>query len=212
MGLDIDCNLSLSDRGKFKYQWLGRHGILFENDGGARIQNGVLHLTPRKYNMFNKSVALAGTMTDLYPVRWDARIYLIPTNYMVDFCSIVNLGLEPRLGLYANYYHYYLRRNDWEKPVTGKPVVPEPWAKYVLSQPVRGKITQLLDKQEAWFDMGAEAGLLEGMILVAQENGKFRCFAQVRIEAVEKDRCRIKSVWKDLELQAGQAVSSRSDD
>jgi hypothetical protein len=73
---------------------------------------------------------------------------------------------------------------------------------------VRGKITDLISKQEAWLDKGDADGLLEGMILTAQQHGKLM-FSQVQIEAVERNRCRIKCRWKDSELAVGQAVSSR---
>ena len=101
-----------------------------------------------------------------------------------------------------------MRGNDFNKPVTGTPAVPEPWTKFVLEQPVRGKITELIGKQEAWLDKGGADGLREGMTLTAQRHGKLM-FAQVQVEAVEKGRCRIKCLWKGSELAVGQAVSSR---
>lgn len=46
------------------------------------------------------------------------------------------------------------------------------------------------------------------MILTAQDRGELM-FSQVRVEEVEKRRCRIKCEWKDSELVVGQIVSSR---
>ena len=91
-------------------------------------------------------------------------MYLIPTNDMVEFCSDFNQGSEPRCG---NHGQYYLRRNDADKSVSGKPAVPELWTKFFLDKPVRGKITELIGKQEAWVDKGSADGLLAGMILTA---------------------------------------------
>jgi hypothetical protein len=80
-----------------------------------------------------------------------------------------------------------------------------------LDKPVRGKITELVGKQEAWLDKGSADGLLAGMILTAQQHGHLM-FAQVQVEAVEKDGCRIKCCWKDSQLAVGQTVSSRFHD
>jgi len=73
---------------------------------------------------------------------------------------------------------------------------------------VSGKITVLLGKQEAWLELGAGHGILPGMILTARDHGELM-FSQVRVEAVEKARCRIKCQWSDSGLAVGQTVSSR---
>jgi hypothetical protein len=86
--------------------------------------------------------------------------------------------------------------------------VPEQWTKFFLNHPVQGRITQLIGKQEAWLDVVAKDGILEGMILTAREHERLM-FSQMRVEAVEKNRCRIKCEWKDSELAVGQTVSSR---
>lgn len=201
-GTGVNCSLVLTKQGTFAFTWRGCLGTYDENTGGASLKDGVLHITPKKPNVRK---GFRGTPTDFFPVRWDTRMYLIPTNDIVEFCSEVNQGGEPR-G--RNWGEYYLRRNDWDKAVTGLPSVPEPWTKYFLSKPVSGKITQLIGKQEAWFNRGTEHGLLQGMILTAQDYGKLM-FSQVKVVAVEKNRCRIKCEWKDSKLAVGQTVSSR---
>jgi hypothetical protein len=201
-GLGVNCSLELSAQGKFTFQWRGCLGTYDFNDGGASVKDGILHLSPHKPNLRD---GFRGTPTEFYPVRWGARCYLVPTNEIVEFCSDVNQGTEPRR---LNYGHYYMRRSDADKPIAGKPSVPEQWNKFFLEQPVRGKITELIGKQEGWLKKGSAAGLLEGMILTAQRHGKLM-FAQVRVEAVEKDRCRIKCLWQGSELAVGQTVSSR---
>jgi hypothetical protein len=133
-------------------------------------------------------------------------MYLVPTNKVVEFCSEVNQGGEPRS---QNWGDYYLRRNDWNKPVAGLPAVPEPWTKYLLSKPVSGNITELIGKQEAWLNRGADQGLLPGMILTAQGYGTLMS-SRVKIEAVERTRCRIRCEWGDSKIALGQTVSSRS--
>jgi hypothetical protein len=201
-GLGENCSLTLTKQGAFTFTWSGCLGIYDKNKGSASVQDGVVHIAPKNPNV---QEGFRGTATDFFPVRWGGRMYLVPTNEIVQFCSEVNQGIEPR---HARGGEYYLRRNDWDKPVAGKPAVPEPWSKYLLSRPVRGKITRLIGRQEAWLDVGADAGILEGMILVAQDHGKLM-FSAVRVEAVEKARCRIKCEWRDSKLVVGQTVSSR---
>lgn len=201
-GTGVNCSLTLTKQGTFAFTWRGCLGTYDENNGKASLKEGVLHLIPKKPNIRD---GFRGTPTDFFPVRWAARMYLIPTNDIVEFCSEVNEGGEPRKG---NWGEYYLRRNDWSKPVAGLPAVPGRWTKYFLTRPVTGKITELIGKQEAWLDRGAKHGLLQGMILTAQDHGKLM-FSQVKVEAVEKNRSRIKCEWRDSELAVGQAVSSR---
>lgn len=204
-GLGVNCNLTLSAKGKFTFQWNGCLGTYDKNEGTARVKDGILQIVPRKPNLRD---GFRGTPTEFYPVRWGARMYLIPTNDIVEFCSDINQGSEPRRG---NRGQHYLRRNDADKPVSGKPAIPERWTKYILDKPVHGKITELVGKHEAWLDKGSADNLLPGMILTAREHSKLM-FAQVQVEAVEKHRCRIKCRWKDSELAVGQTVSSRFHD
>ena len=108
-------------------------------------------------------------------MRWGTRMYLIATNDMVEFCSAFNQGSEPRR---ENHGSYYLRRTDTDKPVAGKPDVPEQWTKFFLDRPVRGKLTELIGKQEAWLDKGSADALLAGMILTDGAHQYDRSVAQ----------------------------------
>lgn len=201
-GLGVNCTLKLTAAGKFSFQWRGCLGIYDENQGAFAVSNGVLKITPKKSNVRE---GFRGTPTDFFPISWGSRLYLVPTNDIVKFCSDVNQGLEPRRGAWGLYY---LRRDDRDKAVSGLPAVPELWANYLLDQPVKGTITGLIGKQEAWLDRGTEHGLLEGMILTARGDGRLM-LSQVRVESVEKDRCRIKCRWRDDTLAVGQTVTSR---
>jgi hypothetical protein len=200
-GMGVNCSLTVTANGRFTFRWTGCLGTYDTNQGAANLKEGVLHISPEKPNVRD---GFEGTPTEFYPVRWGARMYLIPTNDIVEFCSDFNQGKEPRRGIRGNYY---LRLTDVDKAAPGKPAVPEQWTKYFLDQPVLGKITELVGKQEAWLDKGSADGLLPGMILKARQYGALM-FAQVQVEAVENNRCRIKCRWKDSELAVGQTVSS----
>lgn len=201
-GLGVNCSLKLTAGGRFEFKWTGCLGTYDQNGGGALLKDGILHLTPQKPNV---QEGFQGTPTQFFPVRWGARMYLVPTNDIVGFCSEVNQGSEPRKVVHGAYY---LREKDADKPVAGRPAVPEPWKRFLLAKPVRGMITELVGAQEAWMNQGAASGLLEGMILTAQRHGDVG-FSQVRVVAVEKDRCRIRCEWKDSKLGFGQTVTTR---
>ena len=49
------------------------------------------------------------------------------------FCSLVNEGLEPRSNVHGRFY---LRKGDWEKKVTGLPIVPKEWESLLQKKPV----------------------------------------------------------------------------
>jgi len=204
-GTGVNCTLKLAEHGTFAFQWNGCLGTYDKNEGRAAIQNGILQIAPKKPSVRE---GFQGTPTEFFPIRWGSRTYLVATNEIVRFCSEVNQGGEPRHG---NWGQFYLRQDDWKKPVTGFPDVPDQWVKFLLSKPVKGKVTELINKREAWLDIGATEGVLEGMILTARDDAGV-VFSQVRVEAVEKERCRIKCEWKDSELVIGQTVSSRFHD
>ena len=201
-GLGVNCSLMVSSQGKFSFQWDGCLGNYDKNKGSARVINGILYITPTKLNPHD---GFRGTSTRFYPVPWGSRIYLIPTNEIVEFCSDINQGTEPRNDIHGSYY---LRRGDEVKPVVGKPAIPGDWTKYLLEKPVCGRITSLIGKQEAWLNKGSTDGLLEGMILTAQQHGQ-TMFAQVQVEVVETNSCRIKCCWQSSTVETGQIVSSR---
>jgi hypothetical protein len=169
-GTGVNCSFTLSAQGRFTFQWRGCLGTYDTNAGTASLKGGILHINPERPNV---QKGFRGTPTEFYPVRWGARMYLIPTNQIVEFCSDVNRGSEPRKD---NYGEYYIRRGDAEKKVSGRPVVPKQWNKFFLDQPVRGKITKLISSKEAWLDKGAADGLLQGMILTAQQHGEIFFF------------------------------------
>lgn len=200
-GTGVNCYLQLTSKNKFNFKWEGCLGTYDKNNGDFTVSNGILTLIPRRPNI---QKGFQGTPTIFFVVSWDDRLYLIATNKIIDFCCNVNDQSEPRK---ARYGRYYLREKDWEKSVKGGPRVPSEWTKFLLASPVRGTITQVVGKQEAWIDAGSENGLIEGMVLTAQDHGKIM-FSQVRVESVQKNNSRIKCEWADSELEVGQKVSS----
>ncbi len=119
-------------------------------------------------------------------VPWGARLYLIETNRIVEFCNEINAGDEPRK---VEHEPFLLRENDWKKEVTSRPTIPKPWeCKYLLKSPVEcvvrtvGRYMEGVKIPEyaytegkangirATIDAGKERGLHPGMTLFPQRD------------------------------------------
>jgi len=120
-GLGVNCSLVVKSEGRFSFIWRGCLGVYDQNQGGAKVVKDHLILTPEQPN---ESKGFGGTPTDFILVCWGDRLYLVPKDAGKAFCSLVNEGGEPRSNVHGNFY---LRRGDWEKKVTGLPIVPKEW-------------------------------------------------------------------------------------
>ena len=120
-GLGVNCSLTVTQEGRFSFVWRGCLGVYDRNSGEAKVEAGHLILKPERRNVRGGS---RGTATDFIPVRWGERLYLIPEEEGRKFCNQANRGGEPRNGPHG---HFYLRRDDWDKKVTGLPSVPKEW-------------------------------------------------------------------------------------
>lgn len=199
--------LNIHADGTFEFTGVGCVGPVETNCGKVSFVNNVLHLKTKKPNVIS---FVQGTPTDFYPVHWGVRLYLVPTNQVPVFCDDINLGFEPRNKMYG---FHYLRKNDYDQPVTGKPLLPEGWSKYVLDRLVSGKVTESVSNREAWIDAGSEVGLLEGMELRVHTFG-FSGSGTAHVKAVEPGRCLIvrAATSPGCRLTVGQRVTSRFED
>lgn len=202
-GLGMNCTLKVYPNGRFSFLWTGCLGTYDKTQGKAILENDVLHLSPGTPTV---QKGVRGSRTNFFAIPWQGRMYLV--HDIVEFCSDINQGQEPRDSRRG---FYYLRTNDWEKPVTGTPQVPEAFSKYLLDKPVKGKISELLNEREAWVNLGSERGILPGMTLTARDQGA-GFFTQLRVDAVEASRCRVTCKYRDPKLAVNQAVSSRFHD
>jgi hypothetical protein len=127
----------------------------------------------------------------LYPVFWDKRTYLVPTNSMSEFCAAVNGEYEPRRFPIGNYL---VKTESWDKLVQGLPEVPEAWKDYILTNQIRGKVWHSKSSREAWVNLGKKDGVLPGMILYCYDPHRPVLYArvpQVRVVEVNADICRV---------------------
>ena len=127
-GLGVNCSLDVKPDGRFSFMWRGCLGVYGKNEGGAKLVNNHLLLTPEQPN---DSGGFGGTPTDFVAVRWGNRFYLIPDESGKAFCDEVNRGWEPRSNAHGRFY---LRRGDWQKKVSGLPIVPKKWEAWLQKQ------------------------------------------------------------------------------
>jgi hypothetical protein len=115
---------------------------------------------------------------ELIYVPWDDRAYLVEPDGLIAFCNAVNRGDEPRT--YAGGL-YYLREDDWDKKVKGRPKVSNEVKEYLLTKPVMARVLEVksfrkdvqikgrpcpMSGYSAIIDRGSQDGLRIGMELV----------------------------------------------
>ncbi len=135
-GLGIRCKLLIEPKGHFAHTWQGCVGLIDLNTGPVDLVDGHLKLKPERPNVFD---GFHGSATNLVPVSWGDRTYLVPHNRMKLFCDAVNRGDEPRKGYIGNFY---LRRRPDGKmdSVSGSPDVPKEWQPLLVKKPLRSKV------------------------------------------------------------------------
>lgn len=201
-GKGWNCDLILSTDGKFRHSRRGCLGVYDKQQGEYEVKNGTIILKPDTPTPRFGARSLSKVY---HPVPWGGRMYLIPPDEMTGFCLHVNYKREPRKAFFGVHY---LRRGDWEKPVTGRPDLPKEFVKHLDPLPVSGKIIELTGKDEAWVDFGSDAGMEIGQNLYVEGSEKTGVI-KVRIVAVEKTKSRVKLDKPTDRMEKGDSVCSR---
>lgn len=164
-GYDLNCTLEISPDGHFLYKSCKYDRVIDQAAGCVVLQNGQLVLQPQ----IEPGEWPKGMGNVLMPVAWGQRLYLVPANDIRGFSNQVNRGLEPvRRG---NMGSYFLREGDWDRPVVGKPDLPEEWKDRLLEKPVTGLVAGR-DPSNRWIiDLGKDHGVYDGMELSAWAPG-----------------------------------------
>ncbi len=197
--------LDLDQSGRFHYLLRGHTGCAgysHEKYGKFEVRDGKVHLSPETPNPWLGRDSIS---TRYHPVRWDGRMYLVPEIQMVEFCTGINQGFEPRR---QSIGRIYLREDDWKKPATRNPQLPQEFLKHLDPAPVHGKIIEMKGKDEAWVDLGADAGMKIGSDLHVQRTGKAHS-TTVRILEVEKTKSRVQLETQTDGMDVGDLVSTR---
>jgi hypothetical protein len=154
-GLGANLALTLEPSGRFGFAWHGCLGLYDHNEGtyGLSRYRLVFNLEmPNDPNDFHFT-------TDLVPVHWGARTYLVSEAEMAKFCHAVSEGREPRVRPHG---WFYLRRGDEMKSVRGLPDIPTKYRKLLAASPVVGWVTSVKDRTVVIIDSGRRDGLNVG--------------------------------------------------
>lgn len=136
-GLGVNVHLSLAPTSGFEFTLTGclglydlNYGNVIEKDG--RITFVFAHPNDRKgFDVF---------ATQLVPLVWGERHYLIPADGFIRFANAVNAGFEPSESRSARFL---LRDGDELKSAVGLPNIPAPFSEYILKQPIQAAISSI---------------------------------------------------------------------
>jgi hypothetical protein len=188
--------LAISADGRFKLTY---HTCTGQNStyGRGRFVNG--HLVLRTYLVCR---VFFDAPTDLIPIDWGDRLYLVPKGAGREFCDYVNMnGGATRWPPDP----LFVRSGDDEKPVDGLPSVPKEWEPMLLPSPLNGKVVEVIGHSRARVDFGYEIGAWKGMPLWAECEGS----PWVEAVAVHATNCVIESNHPATAFKIGDRVSSR---
>jgi hypothetical protein len=118
---EVAFSLTLGADGQFSS--VGRHSyaVFDQREGSVRVVDEclVLSLTVPVVTEGHPRFYLA---TELCPIPWGKRLYLVPRGEMSGFRDAIRLRAEPRGQPHGDYF---LREGDWAKAVDGDPVFPD---------------------------------------------------------------------------------------
>jgi hypothetical protein len=166
-GLGVNVSLALAPESGFVFSWHGCLGLYDLNYGDVAFTNGAVKLL---FKYPNKQEGFKGIASELLPVRWGRRHYLIAVDRIVDFTNAINAGTEPSSGRSESFL---LRRGDENRAVAGRPTLPDEFLSYILAEPIKAKISSVEQTRVEQscrityvrIDMGSVEGLKQGMEL-----------------------------------------------
>jgi hypothetical protein len=140
-GLGVNVRLDLAPRSGFVFTWHGCLGLYDLNYGKVEETGGRVKLV---FRFPNDQKGFQGIASELIPVFWGERHYLIPPDRVVDFTNAINAGFEPRSGLHGRFL---LNGGDELKPVRGKPNIPSQYSAYLLEHPIEAEISSVKESR-----------------------------------------------------------------
>ena len=185
-GTGMNVRLALAPAAGFAYGWHGCMGSYDRNYGTVEDNGRQLHLVPKLANA-KDGIHLE---TELVPIAWGPRRYLIAAPKLKDFCNGVNAGREPRTQPHGLFL---LRLDDEKKGVNGRPRSPAGALDCILDKPIRTRIvsvgasrTKLDDKYEALttsvrLGAGRVDGVWEGMTFAYEALGPLSSIRVVEV-------------------------------
>jgi hypothetical protein len=147
--------------------------------------------------------------SELVPVLWGERHYLIPENEIIDFINSVNAGYEPTSKLASFGTSFFLRKADKNKQVSGAPILPEQYRGYLLKKPIRARILEIGKTVESTDEDGEQNKVTTVILNVGSDQGVKTGMEFMTVNpSVVHEKVKITKVKKDK--SEGQIIQSSS--
>ena len=108
------------------------------------LDYGSVSVTPNYILLTSHSSKLNGQVKKYLPVKWGERRYLVPESEVAKFYQFV-AGYGWKQDEYV-VFDFFLKDDDVEKPITGMPVFPRGYERFV-KKPIEATITQVLRRE-----------------------------------------------------------------
>jgi hypothetical protein len=163
-GLGVNISLALAPESGFVYSWHDCLGLYDLNYGDVEFTDGKIKL---HFKYPNERVGSLGMPSELFPVRWGNRHYLIAADGMVDFANAINAGMEPSSLFGGRSGSFLLRQGDEKQPVAGQPDIPAAYRAYLLLNPINANVSSVqgtrVKESSRFTDVTIDAGSAEGL-------------------------------------------------
>ncbi|MEP6903613.1 MAG: hypothetical protein ABJA66_17955 [Actinomycetota bacterium] len=149
----------------FLRKGIGDYGY---STGDVQMSDGKLNLISKKPNKWEP---LSIFSSEIIPVLWGERHYLIPSSEMMRFINTINEGYEPgsKLTFFGN--RFFLRTGDEDKQVSRMPNIPEQWRDYLLKKPIRARILEIGESIESVDEYGEQQKVTTVILNVGSNSG-----------------------------------------
>ena len=125
-------NLNIAPQAGFSYSELSCTGYMYKVGTVKEEKNSI------KTKMDYPPPILGQRISELIPIRWGKRQYLIYKKEMMDFVNHINAGDEPCIK--DGECDFYMRTGDRKISVQGHPKLPLPYSQYLLKKPIKAEM------------------------------------------------------------------------
>ncbi len=125
--------------------------------------------------------------SELVPVRWAGRRFLVPVKIIPAFCMAINSGHEPGRHLSGGRDEFvFVREDDRSKRLSGvekRPDLPERFRGFLLAKPIEATVVSVGESAFKWrecakeltLNVGQVDGVVEGMIFRLSDPPNVTC-------------------------------------
>ncbi|QWF15654.1 hypothetical protein [Lysobacter capsici] len=204
-GLGMNVRVLIAPGAGVSSTWRGCTGMYAQNEGEVLMQaDGSL-----KLNYAHSTDGPFKLPTQLRPVRWGERVYLIGASDPMTFINSINMGEEPRTTPYG---HVLLRKGDEDKAVVGLPDLPADQLAAIRSVALNLKVTAsrrtssehrygyCTDAYDLTFDRGTVDGIRPGVELRLVSKSPYG--ERVRIVSAQPEAS--VAEWRDVNHKCGK--------